>query len=218
MQNLKNKTFSILIVAILSIAMIFVAIPSANAVDYPTYAFLAVAPNPVGVGQTVQITMWVDLLPARTAYSGQPTAIWRGYTLTITSPSGDVETRTMNSDPVASQYVSYTPTEVGDYTMQFTYAGEVIGNFTILGSKSPNVTLTVQQDPISGVPQTPLPKEYWTRPINAQNRDWYTISNNWYGVPILFGNTFAGGSNWLPVGSAPTLHTSYGQQRRTWAG
>jgi hypothetical protein len=214
MQNLKNKTFSILIVAILSIAMTSIAIPAVNAVDYPTYAFLAVAPSPVGVGQQVQITMWVDLLPARTAYSGQATATWKGYILTITSPSGNVETKTMNSDPVASQYVSYTPTEAGNYILQFTYPGEIIGNFTILGSKSPNVTLTVQEEPIAGVPQTPLPEEYWTRPINAQNRDWYTISNNWYGVPILFGNTWAGGSNWLPVGSAPnTAHVLWSTEK-----
>ncbi len=213
--KLKTKnTLGILIITLLSISILSSVIPATQAVDYPTYAFLAVSPNPIGVGQRVQITMWVDLLPARTAYQGQPKATWKGYTLTITSPTGKVEKQTMDSDPVASQFVSFVPDEVGDYTMQFTYAGETIGNFTILGSESPDVTLVVQQDPISGVPQTPLPAEYWTRPINAQNRDWYTVSNNWYGVPILFGNTWAGKSNWLPIGSAPnTAHVLWSKEK-----
>ena len=209
MEQIKAKTLSIVIVSVLMLSMLSITIPQTKAATttYPTYGFLAVSPNPIGVGQQVQITMWVDLLPARTAYSGNAYATWKGYTLTITDPTGQVETKVMNSDPVASQYVTYTPTKTGNYTLQFTYPGEVIGNFTILGSQSPNVTLTVQQDPIATYPSTPLPEEYWSRPINAQNRDWSTISNNWYGVPTLFGTSYAGGSNWLPVGSAPnTAH------------
>jgi hypothetical protein len=91
----------------------------------------------------------------------------------------------------------------GNYTLQFTYPGETVGTAVMIGSKSPILTLEVTNEPVSNWPAAPLPTEYWTRPINAQNREWSAISNNWYGVPILFGNTWGGSSNWLPEGSAP---------------
>jgi hypothetical protein len=213
-MKINQKAIAILIVSVLMLSMLSITVPAFAATDYPTSGFLAVSPNPIGVGQQVQITMWVDLLPARTAYSGNAYATWKGYELTITTPSGHVEKKVMDSDPVASQFLTYTPDEVGNYTMQFVYPGETVGNFNIKGSKSPNVTLVVQEDPIVGPPQTPLPQEYWQRPINAQNREWSQISNNWYGMTALFGGTWAGGSNWVPVGSAPnTAHVLWSTEK-----
>ena len=29
------------------------------------------------------------------------------------------------------------------------------------------------------IPGVPLPTDYWTRPINPMNREWYTIAGNW---------------------------------------
>ena len=43
------------------------------------------------------------------------------------------------------------------------------------------MTFTAQQEPISLWPETPLPTEYWTRPINSANIYWYTIGANWLG-------------------------------------
>ena len=37
----------------------------------------------------------------------------------------------------------------------------------------------MQTPPASTLSQTPLPTNYWTTPINAQNQLWYTISGNW---------------------------------------
>lgn len=201
----KSKTFATLIATILLISMVStMIIPAAKATDFPTYAFLSAAPNPVGIGQNVLIVMWVDLLP-RNAYNSSQvaTAYWKGYTLEITKPDGTTEKMVSDSDPVASHYVNYVPAMTGNYTLQFTYPGETVGTAVMIGSKSPIITLEVTNEPVTNWPAAPLPTEYWTRPINAQNREWSAISNNWYGVPIMFGNTWGGSSNWLPEGSAP---------------
>ena len=41
-------------------------------------------------------------------------------------------------------------------------------------------TFTVQQEPLQTI-NYPLPTEYWTRPIEGQNTNWYTIASNWLG-------------------------------------
>ena len=46
-------------------------------------------------------------------------------------------------------------------------------------STSAELQLIVQQDPVPYYPGFPLPTEYWTRPIDAQKREWSTISGNW---------------------------------------
>ncbi len=39
--------------------------------------------------------------------------------------------------------------------------------------------LTVQQEPTSQWAETPLPTDYWNRPLNSANHDWYTLAGNW---------------------------------------
>ncbi|MEJ5328519.1 MAG: hypothetical protein WHU54_09790, partial [Candidatus Bathyarchaeia archaeon] len=55
-------------------------------------------------------------------------------------------------------------------------------NAVFLGATSKTVYLTVQEeqlpDPIASYP---LPTEYWTRPIEGQNTDWWKISSHWLG-------------------------------------
>ena len=66
MQIIKNKSMSILIALILTISMTtsVLLIPTTNAHSpkwtINSYAYLQAGPNPVGVGQSVLIIMWVD--------------------------------------------------------------------------------------------------------------------------------------------------------------
>ena len=66
MQKIKGRIMAVLIAAILtvSIGASMTLIPSASAHsppwDIPTYAYIAAAPNPVGVGQTIDVYMWLD--------------------------------------------------------------------------------------------------------------------------------------------------------------
>ncbi len=120
------------------------------------------------------------------------------------------------SDPTSSQYYYFTPTDIGTYTLNFTYAGQVYGangngyekssliNDTYLPSTA-TTTLTVQQTPIpAAITGEPLPTNYWQEPIYGENSNWYVISSNWLGSGLPIGT---GGSP-PPAGytSSPLYH------------
>jgi outer membrane protein assembly factor BamB len=53
----------------------------------------------------------------------------------------------------------------------------------VYGPSSSNVaTLTVTTTPAGYPSVTPLPTNYWTRPIYAENTNWYSIAGNWLGL------------------------------------
>ncbi|HLN89262.1 MAG TPA: hypothetical protein VK253_04285, partial [Candidatus Binatia bacterium] len=191
MQN-REKTMAIMIVLILTVSMgatmvtVNAHTPSWTIIDY---AYISVAPNPVGVGQTVAVCMWVDY-----PFSGAliTNDIRRhDYTLTITKPDQTKETKTwpVITDTTGVQYLQYTPDQAGNYTFKFDYPQQ---NYTWSGTwsgdtflaASTSITLTVQQEPIAAaIDSYPLPTEYWTRPIEGQNTYWYTLASNWLGSP-----------------------------------
>jgi hypothetical protein len=178
MKLAKDKTAAaIALILMLTITATFITcLPVVNAADVPTYAFLAVAPNPVGVGQTVQVSVWVSPVPP--SYPD----VMHGFTVTITKPDGTTETKgPLTAFLMGAQFFTYTPNAVGNYTFQFSYPGETFSSTgdVWLPSESPPTRLVVQQDPIQGLPEPPLPTEYWTRPINSENRNWASISGNW---------------------------------------
>jgi outer membrane protein assembly factor BamB len=175
-----------------------------------SYAYLNVAPNPVGVGQTVDVCMWVDAPMPSAAIENDIRR--HDYSLTITKPDGTTETKTWNiiSDTTGVQFYQYTPTQVGNYTFFFNYPQQTYTwnntylNDIYLGSNRTKI-LTVQQDPIPmPISSYPLPSEYWTRPIEGQNSDWYTIASNWLGAPFIVGagSAYIGGQQ--TGGSGPT--------------
>jgi hypothetical protein len=59
-----NRAISISFVLLLSFSMLLMIAPTASAHDPPwtivSYAYLSVAPNPIGAGQTASVCMWVD--------------------------------------------------------------------------------------------------------------------------------------------------------------
>src|SRR5665648_517495 len=66
MRLLKNKVIANVttIILIMAISATIALIPTANAHSPPwivtSYPYIVAAPNPVGVGQTVAVVMWVD--------------------------------------------------------------------------------------------------------------------------------------------------------------
>jgi hypothetical protein len=164
----------------------------------PTYAYIQAVPNPVGVGQAALVYMWIDKI-ADGAELGNNIR-FQNYKLTITDPKGVVTTQTFATvqDPTSNQAYSFTPDQVGTYTLTFnfpgyiyTYTGAVPSLFgppapsqyvndTYLPSNA-TTTLTVQQTAIPSIPNGPLPEAYWTRPIYGENSNWYAISSNWLG-------------------------------------
>jgi outer membrane protein assembly factor BamB len=193
-------------------------LPTVNAADVNTYAYLSVTPNPVGVDQPVSIIMWLDKAPPVDSQNRALT--FSNYTLEITKPDGSKQTMgPYQSDYIASKYLAYTPDAVGTYRFQFKYLGETlnnirhssgaaINNYTYIPSTSREMTLTVQATPISTqYPEAALPTGYWQRPIHEENREWYTLGGNWLGLPLLFGTGYDAIGCFNPYTTAPnTAH------------
>ena len=173
--------------------------------DLPTVAYIEALPNPIGVGQTTLIYMWLNRVygyyPAgEPAGSINYAAVnndyrFHNYKLTITDPNGENTTKTFDTviDTTSSQSYQFTPTIAGTYTLTFNFPGQAINDYphspittmindTYLPSQSVS-TLTVQQNAIDTFPISyPLPEEFWTRPIYGENPFWWTISSNWLGT------------------------------------
>ena len=204
MQFSKNKTMAILIALILvsSTAISIIAFPTAEAHtpvwSIQTTAYISAEPNPVGVGQNVEIVMLLNwVFPGALIQNNiRP----HGFQLTVTKPDGTASVTTYDPyDPGSSRFILYAPDQVGNYTLKFVYPGEVYHfpgynsttastaylndayeNDTFLGS-SATTTFTVQANPIAAYQGAPVPSSYWTRPIFDENIAWDAISSNWLG-------------------------------------
>ena len=184
-------------IAISSVA-IFPQVNAAAPVVTTTRSFLyvGVSPNVVGVGQSVIIVTWTADLPPDvgetngTVASPNGRTAWNApTTVSVMKPDGTNETLTMpRTDPVGATWIEYTPTATGTYVFQAYYAGEWknITNAAIPTSTyytsdySATCNLTVQQDPTAASwPETPLPTDYWNRPLNSANHEWYVLAGNW---------------------------------------
>ena len=113
---------------------------------------------------------------------------FEGFSVTITKPDGSVETLSdLEVDSTSGGWFLFTPTITGTYKFQTHFPAQW-ANGTSFGapytyyykaSDSSLVELTVQADPIEGIADNPLPDGYWTRPINAENKGWSSIADNW---------------------------------------
>lgn len=197
MKILKNKiaAFTITLFLLLSMTSSAILIPKASAAtNLPTYALINVAPNPVGIGQTVTVNFYLvsPLLDSEFPVN---------MTVVVTNPSGTISTLgPFTGDSTGGTYTLFTPTATGNYTFKFYYGGQTLTAAGYTGyyeqpSNSETATLLVQSEPVTGIPFTPLPTSWWQTPVNAENvQNWATISGGWMGYAA---NTFAstGGYN-----------------------
>jgi outer membrane protein assembly factor BamB len=177
----KNKT-SIAIALILMLTFagsMVIWLPIVNAEEFKeSYAVIMAEPDPVGVGQTILIVFGISE-PLTSVKEG-----WEGLTVSITKPDDTTETLgPFKSDPTGTTFTSYVPTQLGTYYFQTSFPG-MWWNTTAFNryykpSTSQKLSITVQEEPVPGAPEAPLPTEYWTRPINAENREWWQIAGNW---------------------------------------
>ncbi len=225
----RNKTVAIAIAVFLMLSMIAstMLVQTTNAHDpawqIPTQAYIIAAPDPIGVGQTAHIYMWLTAVFG--AAGGTTSSVgtnastasasllgnnyrFHNYKLTITAPDGTNTTQNFDviSDTTSSQFVQYTPTQTGTYTFTFNFPGQayaqyehyeksVLVNDTYLPS-SASTTLVVQSDPIPpAITSYPLPTAYWTRPIYGENTDWWAISSDWLGNAAGPPNGYGGTAN-----------------------
>ncbi|XHH08018.1 MAG: PQQ-binding-like beta-propeller repeat protein [Candidatus Bathyarchaeia archaeon] len=223
-KNSKNKTtiVSMILLGLLMATMIFTNAPTAAATviteggppgggyEGPTtvpsgeiadftisdLAFLSVSPNPIGLGQTALVNLWITFPSGEGKYMN-------GYKVVITDPDGQKEEVNLKSYVAdGTSWFSYIPEKVGTYQFQFFFAGEYFpagyytnGNYSTARTgafanaiynpsvyctpaESPVTNLTVQQDMVLSW-SSPLPTDYWSRPIQPNNREWNAIGGNY---------------------------------------
>ena len=160
----------------------------------PTWTYAVLSPNPVGVGQGITIVMFNPQVPYGSSANNY---VQYEYTVTIVKPDGNTTnlpaSGTFKSDSTGSAYTAYTPDIVGNYTVTVTFKELLYSWYdsrsfrdyygVTYNSSSYTDTLVVQEEQVvpTSWTQTPLPTEYWTRPIEGQNTEWYRVASNWYG-------------------------------------
>ena len=220
---MSKKIFAIAIALFLISAIIvpLYALPTADAqtTDWvTTYPFVIPIDNPVGVGQ--ECLLWFGI----TDMCVWPQTGWKDLTITETLPDDTTETLShLNTDTTGGGGTTYIPTMEGTYYFQVHFPEQVneygdpsrpypLPAGTIMkASDSEKVPLTVQQDPVPQHPGFPLPTEYWVRPINAQFREWASISGSYVfdGLPF----TTNPDSLFQPYNEAPdTAHILWRRQ------
>jgi len=197
----KTKITSIILVLILTISVLLLALPTISAQEpgtKQTYCYLGATPNPVGVNQEVLFHVGI-FTPLTTVTMG-----WEDLSITIQRPDGETDTiSNIRTDSTGGTGRVYVPTMTGTYTVQAhfpeqettetNYArGNPIGT-VMLESSSEELEIIVQEDQIEFYPADALPEAYWTRPIDAQHREWYILGGNWlelnrFRAPVLSGN------------------------------
>jgi outer membrane protein assembly factor BamB len=199
----KNKiaiAFSIFLMFAMAISL--VGLPNVSAQDEKkTYAYIGAIPNPVGVGQEVLLHVGITQ-ELQSVEMG-----WDDLSVTIEHPDGHIETIDgIRTDATGGTGRTFTPTEEGVYYIQSHFpeqvttatkgAGSIFTGYipegtVMLASDSEKLELVVQAEQVEYHAGAPLPSEYWTRPIDAQLREWSLIAGNW----IWGSGTFGGNSN-----------------------
>jgi outer membrane protein assembly factor BamB len=182
----KTKLSTIALILVLTISAILVVLPAATAQEPPrqkTYAFVGAIPNPVGVNEQTLLHVGI------TQQCPSATDSFVGLSVSIEKPDGEVETITdITTDATGGTGVVYVPDQVGTYYIQThfpeqVYPGRlknVIEEGTIMEASVSEVgELIVTEEPNPSYPGFELPDEYWTRPIDAQMREWSVIAGSW---------------------------------------
>jgi hypothetical protein len=182
----KTKFSTIALILVLTIsATTIIAMPITTAQESrKSYPFLGAVPNPVGVNQPVLFHVGIF---QQLSNVGQG---WDDLSIIIEKPDGQTETiPNIRTDSTGGTGVMYTPTMTGTYYCHTHFPEQVTTEdkqipreplgIVILEGESEVVELVVQDVAISYYPGQPLPSEYWTRPIDAQLREWSVVSGSW---------------------------------------
>jgi hypothetical protein len=196
-MNAKKLIAMLLLLTFAASLVMSLPTTQAQAPKRTSFAFIDAVPNPVGVGQEVLIRFGISQL------LGYPEDGWTGITVTIVKPDGTTQTLgPLRTDSTGGSATVFTPSVAGTYKLTTNFPEQAFpqaffdmetGTFVPAGtvmaaSTSETISLIVQQEPLPSYPGHALPSEYWTRPIDPQLREWYSVSGNWVNRP---GNNIA---------------------------
>ena len=185
----KSKISIITLILILTMSAILVGLPTATAQEPSTkksFAYLGAIPNPVGVGQDVLLHIGITDPLMVTTHK------WRGLTVIVEKPDGSTETLgPFDTDATGGTGGIVTPNQIGTYYLHTHFPSQWYnttfrnGYQEILYQESDSAVLelVVQADQIPYYPGHSLPSQYWTRPIDAQLREWGAVAGSWLTPP-----------------------------------
>ncbi len=191
----KFYSSALAIIFIVSIATSIIAMPNPTtaATGAKTYPFVEAVPNPVGVNQRTLINF--GLLN----YLNVDGDGWN-VTLTITDPSGHVTTVDRKTWSTGTVGYSFVPETNGTYILKCSFKeswynssyvgwfGPVTSSTYMASSETDPYELIVTNEPTASYPGHAMPTEYWSRPIDPQLREWWSVSGSWVSAPL---NLFA---------------------------
>jgi hypothetical protein len=215
-------------------------------IQIATRSYISLSPNPIGVGQSLLVNLWLeppsqynryfsgfsveitkpdgttDSVGPLNSYQGDATA-WFTYNV---DQAGDWEFKFKfagNYFPAGVYFngkVYNNTAEIGPYTATMFGAPIFLDSAYYKSSESPVVKVTVLNETVASYQGAPLPTDYWTRPININNREWWEIGGQYPfagqgGGPGYPENTNAFASNYkfTPYVEAPnTAHIAWKRQ------
>ena len=102
--------------------------------EYYNNAFCAVSPDPVGIGQTLSVNLWINMpTPTATGAYGDE---YKNMTIVVTDPNGVKTTLgPFTSDDTGGTHTTYTPTVAGNYTFVMVYPGQTLTGIPVSTSR-----------------------------------------------------------------------------------
>jgi hypothetical protein len=135
------------------------------------WAMLAIRPYPnVGLGQDILINAWLTPPP----YTDRQN--YQDYKFTFKRPDGtSYVVGPMDSEGPATVWFNLPLDQLGNWSITMDFPGDY-------GSKAATITryINVVDEWVPSYPDTPLPTEPWSFPINIENRQWRTIAGPWF--------------------------------------
>ncbi len=198
-NTLKNMLITAVIISILIITATLTTLPLALAQGKNTFPVISFASNPTGVNQELLIVYGI------TDACTWPQPGWSGLMLTITRPDGQVDTfENLQTDTTGLTAKVYVPTQIGTYTVKVNYPQQEL-EYATLGlpagtmlASEKSTQLSVIAEPTQYYQGQGLPEEYWTRPVDSQQREWYTITGYWLEDSDLVANRYAPNNDYAP--------------------
>jgi hypothetical protein len=159
-----------------------------------TIAYMSIRPNPVGLNQIFLVNIWLHP-PIHVS------RLHRNFTVTIQKPNGDTQVIKMDSyhgDTTA--WFEYIADQEGTWKLKFDFLGTYYpsGTYILKLAGQPDAVYTfsqscyykpsstgwqelvVKKDYVAlSWPPSPLPTDYWERPIHPNNREWWPIAGNY---------------------------------------
>ena len=240
-QTPKRKAMAIIIAVLLTLFMSTLLAPSPPVSAHsppwsiPTQAYINVTPNPVGVGQTVTISFWLNETPptANGTYGDR----WQNMTVDVGNPDGTMQTLgPFLSNETGDGFVWYTPTQCGHYYIEMEFSGQTLAGTNLapgttnesIGdyyqpSTSKRVDLFVQQESVDGAPK---PKTTPTLDVSCRSSTSYpnfkvditgSLTSDGAGISaahVLLSYSVNDGASWTDLTTAIT--DSNGDFSITW--